>query len=482
MALSYFLPAIAEIFLAASALLIVVFGAFSKAKDINGWSRVALLALACAMTLALKRYNGPVATFSQMFIQDNLALTFKTIIAAGSGLAIILSMPYFVQRDGTAKSSKFEYPLLILLATVGMFGMVSAQDFLSLYVSLELQSLSLYILATFHRDERRNSEAGLKYFFLGALSSGILLYGISLLYGYTGSTSYLTLANTLAAQDAINPAVIIGLVMVLSGIAFKVSAAPFHMWAPDVYQGAPTPVTALFAMAPKVAAIGVLARFVIGPFSPVFEQTQQVLVMLSVISMAVGAFAAIAQTNLKRLMAYSSIGHVGFILLALAAGGDEGLSGAIFYTITYITMSAGAFALILAVYDKSEGDEQIAYLSGLAKRQPILAAGFAAILLSMAGIPPFVGFFAKLYVFVAALNANLLWLVVLGVLFSVVSAYYYLRIIKIMYFDAPIENATPITLPWSWFNIVVLAALLNLVMLMFPEPISHIARWASLIH
>jgi NADH-quinone oxidoreductase subunit N len=478
MNLPSFMPAIAEIFLAGSALLIVVLGAFSKSKDTNGWSRVALLALVFAVTLAIKRYNGPMVTFNHMFVQDNLALVFKVIIGAASFVALLLAMPYFARRNAT----KFEYPLLILLATVGMFGMVSAQDFLGLYVSLELQSLSLYVLASFHRDERLSAEAGLKYFFLGALSSGILLYGISLLYGYTGSTSYLTLANTFAAQHAFNPAVVIGLVMILAGIAFKISAAPFHMWAPDVYQGAPTPVTALFAMAPKAASIGVLCRLITGPFAPVFEQTQQIIILLSIISMAVGAFAAIAQKNIKRLMAYSSIGHVGFILMALAAGGSAGIRTAIFYTVTYIVMSAGAFATILAVYEKHEGDEQTTYLAGLAKRQPIVAASFATILLSMAGIPPMVGFFSKLYVFTAAIQANLVWLVVLGVLFSVVSAYYYLRLIKIMYFDAPAEDAPIIVLPWAWFNIIVLSALLNILMLVFPEPLSHVATWASLLH
>ena len=475
MTLPLFMPAIAEIFLAASALLVVVFGAFSKTRDVNRWSRAAAIALIGALILAVKKYDGAVTTFSNMFIQDNLALVFKGIIGVGSLMGLALATPYFNRRN----ENKFEYPLLILLATVGMFGMVSANDFLSLYVSLELQSLSLYILASFHRDERLSAEAGLKYFFLGALSSGILLYGISLLYGYTGSTSYLTIANTFAASETINPAAIIGLVMVLSGIGFKISAAPFHMWSPDVYQGAPTPVTALFAMAPKAASIGVLCRLITGPLSPVFEQSQQILIALSVISMAVGSFAAIAQQNVKRLMAYSSIGHVGFILLALCAGDTAGIRTAVFYTVTYIVMSVGAFATILAVYDGREGDEKMVYLSGLAKRQPILAASFATILLSMAGIPPMVGFFSKLYVFSVALKADLLWLVVLGVLFSVVSAYYYLRMIKIMYFDAVQEEAPAIVLPWMWFNLAVISALLNIIMLVFPEPLSHLAAWAS---
>ncbi|MDB5478360.1 MAG: nuoN [Alphaproteobacteria bacterium] len=475
MNLALFLPAIAEIFLAFAALVVVILGAFSKPSTATGWFYVAMLAIVFSLILAVRKYTGITMAFDRMFIQDNLALAFKCMIGAGAFLALALSIPYFTRRN----AAKFEYPLIILLATIGMFGMVSAQDFLGLYVSLELQSLSLYVLASFHRDDRLSAEAGLKYFFLGALSSGILLYGISLLYGYTGSTSYITIANTLAAHEVVNPGVIIGLVLVLCGIGFKVAAAPFHMWAPDVYQGAPTPVTALFAMAPKAAAIGVICRLISSPFAPVFEQTQQILVALSIISMAVGAFAAIAQRNVKRLMAYSSIGHIGFILLSLAAGGQAGINGAIFYSVIYIIMSAGSFATILAVYDAHEGDEQTAYFSGLAKRHPVFAASFAALLLSMAGIPPFVGFFAKVAVFTAAVQANLTWLVVLGVLFSVVSAFYYLRLIKIMYFDAPFEDAAVLTPSRLWVFIAVLSALLNLALLIYPAPLSQFASWAS---
>lgn len=474
MTLPLFMPAIAEIWMAASTLTIVVLGVFLKSQQPASWSRAAIIILVGAVLLGIRHYEGPIATFDNMFIQDNLALVFKGVIAVGSILAILLAMPFFATRT----DHKFEYPLLILLATIGMFGMVSAQDFLSLYVSLELQSLSLYVLASFRRDEKLNSEAGLKYFFLGALSSGILLYGISLLYGYAGGTSYIALQNTLSSGQVLHPGVVFGLVLVLSAMAFKVAAAPFHMWAPDVYQGASTPVTALFAMVPKIASVGVLCRLIIGPFAPVFEQSQQILVILAVASMAVGSFAAIAQHNIKRLMAYGSIGHIGFILVGLSAGGAEGVSSALFYGMIYLIMSAGGFAFILSIYNHAEGDEQTAHLAGLSKHQPVMAACFAVLLLSMAGIPPMVGFFAKIYVFAAALNAGLAWLVVAGVLFSVVSAYYYLRLIKIMYFDPAQEIAPVINSPLLWRLILVVSALLNIILLIYPKPVSDLATWA----
>ena len=467
-----FVPALAEIWLAASALVLTLGGVFSKAESWKGWYAVALLALVGSVVVAARHYNGPATLFDDMFVQDNLAVGFKTIIAVAVFVSLLLAVPYFDRRH----EGKFEYPLIVLLATTGMYGMVSSQDFLALYVSLELQSLSLYVLASIRRDQRHNSEAGLKYFFLGALSSGLLLYGISLLYGYTGSTHYLAIANTLA-QGNLSAAQIVAMVLTLSGLAFKISAAPFHMWAPDVYQGAPTPVTALFAMAPKLAAVGVLCRLVTGPLSSVFEQMQQVLVILSVLSLAVGAFAAIAQSNIKRLMAYSSIGHVGFIVMALAVGGASGIGAAFLYGILYVIMSACAFAVILAVYDGSDSKEDIDKLSGLAKTHPVLAFSFAAALLSMAGIPPLVGFLAKFYVLRAALDAGLVTLVVIGVLASVVSAYYYIRLIKIMYFDAAKGNAVPVN-SRIWSGIALLSALLLIVLLVYPSPLSTFVQWA----
>ncbi len=470
-----FLPAIAEIWLALAACIVLLGGLFSKTNNWKGWSRVAILGILFGVIIAVRRYNGPFAAFDGVFVQDNLALAFKGIIAFGSIVAILLSIPYFDKRN----EGKFEYPLLIMLATIGMFGMVSSQDFLSLYVSLELQSLSLYVLASFRRDNRLNSEAGLKYFFLGALSSGVLLYGISLLYGFCGSTSYLAIANTFSAQGEMSPAIIAGLVLVLSGVAFKISAAPFHMWTPDVYQGSATPVTALFSMAPKAAAIGVIARLMLTVFSPVLAEAQQVLLALAMTSMLVGSFAAIAQKNMKRLMAYSSIGHIGFIVLGLAVGGPVGIKAALLYTVLYVLMSAGSFAVILAVYDDAEGDETIDKIAGLAKSNPILAFSFAAILLSMAGIPPLVGFFAKLSVIQVALDADLFWFVVAAMILSVVSAYYYLRIIKLMYVDAAPANAPVVNPSKMWLGIAVVSAVLMVALLVLPQPLANLAAWAT---
>lgn len=475
MTVPLFMPAIAEIWLAVSALVIMLAGAFFKTRLENGWSILAVVALVGAVSAALLNYDQVAPTFSHMFIQDNLAVTFKLLIGLGSVAGLCFAMPYFSRL----KENRFEYPVLVLLATAGMFGMVSAQDFLSLYVSLELQSLALYVLATIRRDERRNSEAGLKYFFLGALSSGVLLYGVSLLYGYAGSTSYVSLANTFAAQEQIGMGVIVGLVLVLAGVAFKISAAPFHMWSPDVYQGAPLPVTALFAMAPKVAAIAVLCRLVSGPFAPIMEQTQQILIALSVLSLAVGAFAGLVQVNIKRLMAYSSIGHVGFIVMALAVGGSLGVKTALYYTIIYVIMSVGIFAVLLGLYQSREGDEHITALSGLAKRNPVMAACFAVLMFSMAGIPPMVGFFAKLYVLSAVVQGGLVWLAVIGVVFSVVSAYYYLRLVKIMYFDA-VEDDSSLSVPFLWRAMAVISAVATIALLVMPQSLYELVTWAVL--
>ncbi len=468
-----FAPAIGEIWLAVGALMLTLGGVFSKPNTWKGWTAFTVLVIAAALIVATRHYDGAHSAFGGMFRQDNLALAFKYVIGAGSVLGLLLAVPYFASRN----EGKFEYPLLVLLATIGMFGMVSAQDFLALYVSLELQSLSLDVLASFRRDQRLNAEAGLKYFFLGALSSCLLLYGISLLYGYTGSTNYLMIANTLAQGD-ITPAQIVALVLTLSGLAFKISAVPFHMWTPDVYQGAPTPVTALFAMAPKAAAIGAICRLVTGPLAPVFEQTQQVLVALSVLSLTVGSVAAIAQKNVKRLMAYSSIGHMGFVLMALAVGGTEGMRAVFFYAALYIIMSACAFAVILAAYDGAENDEDLAHLAGVAKRSPLLAFAFAATLLSMAGIPPLAGFLAKFYVFRSAVEAGLVPLVVFGVVASVVSAYYYLRLIKIMYFDEAKKTAPAIATSKTWLVVAFVSSVALIALLVYPAPLSDLAQWA----
>ena len=314
--------------------------------------------------------------------------------------------------------------------------MISANDLISLYVGLELQSLALYVIAAFDRDNARSSEAGLKYFVLGALSSGMLLYGASLIYGTTGTTNFSAIAQALAGSEA-GLGLLFGLVFLISGLAFKVSAVPFHMWTPDVYEGAPTPVTAFFAAAPKVAAMALFTRAMLAPFSTITADWQQIIVFISIASMALGSFAAIGQRNIKRLLAYSSIGHMGFALIGLAAASPDGILGVILYMAIYMVMTLGAFACVLAMRRQHGAVENVDDLSGLARTNKLMAFVLAMLMFSLAGIPPLAGFFAKYFVFTAAIKANLVTLAVIGVITSVVGAYYYLRIVKVMYFDEP---------------------------------------------
>jgi NADH-quinone oxidoreductase subunit N len=374
-----------------------------------------------------------------------------------------------IRFNEQAGIAKFEFPVLIVFASIGMLMMVSANDLISLYIGLELQSLSLYVVASFRRDSRRSSEAGLKYFVLGALSSGMLLYGASLIYGFAGTTSFDGLATLFKGLGGEGPSVglVVGLVFVISGLAFKVSAVPFHMWVPDVYQGAPTPVTAFFAVAPKIAAIALFVRVLMGPFGVMIGDWQQVVIVLSIASMALGAFAAIRQTNIKRLMAYSSIGHVGYALIGLAAGTEAGVRGVLVYMAIYLVMNVGTFCCILAMRRTGRMVEGIDDLAGLARTHPLVAMAMAAMMFSMAGIPPLAGFFGKFYIFVAAIDAGLITLAVIGVLTSVVGAFYYLRIIKIMYFEEPVD-AFDGKLPGEVRTILVAATLF--VMFFFLRP------------
>ena len=332
--------------------------------------------------------------------------------------------------------------MLILLATTGMMMMVSANDFLALYLGLEIQSLTLYVLAAYHRDSAKATESGLKYYVLGSLASGMLLYGISLVYGFSGTTSFDALAKLFGGEHGAHPHLgfVAGLVFVLAGLAFKVSAAPFHMWTPDVYEGAPTPVTSFFAVAPKIAAMALLVRVMFGPFGEMSEQWRQVVAFIALASMFIGSFAAIAQNNIKRLMAYSSIGHVGFMLVGVAAGSADGVQGVLVYLAIYLSMNVGVFAVILSMRLKGRLVEGIDDLAGLGKTNPAMAAAMMVLMFSMAGIPPMAGFIGKFYVFKAAVDAGLITLAVIGVITSVVSAYYYLRIIKVMYFDEAVES------------------------------------------
>jgi NADH-quinone oxidoreductase subunit N len=354
--------------------------------------------------------------------------------------------------------------------------MISANDLIALYVGLELQSLSLYVLAAFARDSARSSEAGLKYFVLGALSSGMLLYGASLVYGFTGSTGFAQIAEAVQPSGA-NLGLIFGLVFLMTGFAFKISAVPFHMWTPDVYEGAPTPVTAFFAAAPKLAAMALTVRVLVTAFPSVTVEWQQIVTFLAIASMALGSFAAIGQRNIKRLMAYSSIGHVGYALVGLAAGSAEGVEGVIVYLAIYLAMTLGTFACILAMRRKGRMVEDIDQLSGLSTTQPLMAFMLALLLFSLAGIPPLAGFFAKFYVFLAAIHAGLYALAVIGVLLSVVGAYYYLRIVKVMYFDAPAERFEP--MPPALVAVLGVSGLFTLLFFAYPAPLVAIAQTAA---
>ena len=382
--------------------------------------------------------------FSETFTNDGFARFAKILILISASVVLVMSSGYLKQRQALI----FEYPLLVAFAVVGMMVMVSASDLMTLYMGLELQSLSLYVIAAMRRDSLKSTEAGLKYFVLGALSSGLLLYGASLTYGYAGTTNF---AGIIAAAGAGDPSVglLIGLVMILSGLAFKVSAVPFHMWTPDVYEGAPTPITAFFATAPKVAAMALFARVMHDAFGSVVDDWQQVVALIALLSMFLGAFAAIGQTNIKRLMAYSSIAHMGYALMGLAAGTSQGIEALLLYMTIYVTMNLGVFAFILMMQRDGQHITRIDSLSMLSRRAPTQALALLVLLFSLAGVPPSLGFFAKWGVWNAALGADLIWLVVASAIASAIGAYYYLRIVYLMYFgedsDTPLEvNAPPV--------------------------------------
>lgn len=429
-------PALPEIILAVGAMALVLVGAYGGERSTRLVNLLALGVLGIALVAVLMLPSGRVTTFSGSFVVDGFAKFMKSLALLGSGAAIILSADY-LRREGI---DRFEFGILIVLSTIGMMVMISANDLIALYLGLELQSLSAYVIASFHRDNLRSTEAGLKYFVLGALSSGMLLYGASLVYGFTGTVSFDGIAAALHGTPGLG--VILGIVFVAAGIAFKISAAPFHMWTPDVYEGAPTPVTAFFASAPKAAAMALAVRVFVGAFPGILAQWQQIIIFIAIISMTLGSFAAIGQRNLKRLMAYSSIANVGYALIGLAAGTPEGVEGVVIYMAIYVAMTLGSFACILAMRRGNAMFEDIDDLSGAARTHPVMAFLFAMMMFSVAGIPPLAGFFGKWYVFAAAIKANLVTLAVIGVVTSVVGAYYYLRIVKIMYFDearAPFE-------------------------------------------
>jgi NADH-quinone oxidoreductase subunit N len=470
-------PVLPELILGCLSMALLMYGVFRGDKAVGSVSWLAVAALIIAGIAMSTLPDATQTAFRGQFIVDQFARFMKWLVILGSALAIIMSMNYN-EREGI---NRFEYPVLILFAALGMLLMISASDLISLYVGLELQSLSLYVIAAFRRDSTKSSEAGLKYFVLGALSSGMLLYGASLIYGFSGTTRFDVLAALFTGPNA-EPGVgiIVGLVFLMAGLAFKVSAVPFHMWTPDVYEGAPTPVTAFFAVAPKIAAIALLVRTMVGPFGELFAQWQQIIIFISIASMLLGAFAAIWQTNIKRLMAYSSIGHVGFALVGLAAGSEEGIRGIGVYMAIYLAMNVGTFCCILSMRRQGLLVEGINDLAGLARNHPMMAAAMAIFMFSMAGIPPLAGFFGKLYVFMAAVNEGLYVLAIIGVLTSVVGAYYYLRIVKIMYFDEPAE-AFDRTAGREVGAIMTVAGLFTLLFFIFPSPIVNAASRAAAV-
>ncbi len=421
---------IPEIVLAVYAMGALLLGVYTSKDGIAPaltWG-TALLFVIMALYIGITG-SGATMAFDGMFVDDAFARFAKVTILLSAAAILVISQDYMAKND----LLRFEYPILITLATIGMMVMVSAGDLIALYMGLELQSLSLYVIASLRRDSVKSTEAGLKYFILGALSSGLLLYGASLVYGYAGTTSFAGIIET-ASEGDMALGLLFGLVFVIAGLAFKVSAAPFHMWTPDVYEGSPTPITALFATAPKVAAMALFARVVHDAFGGAVGDWQQIVAFLAVVSMFLGAIAAIGQTDIKRLMAYSSISHMGFALMGLAAGTAQGIEAMLIYMAIYVTMNIGTFAFILTMEKDGQHVTEISALSSFASKESTKALAILALMFSLAGVPPLVGFFGKYAVLWAAVDAGLAWLAIAGVIASVIGAFYYLRIVYLMYF------------------------------------------------
>lgn len=465
----HFLP---EVILAIGVLALILIGAWRGERGFSLVDEMAVGILGLAIiSIVLSSKQVDVAVFDGAFMDDAFSRFVKVLTLAGAMISILMSVDW-LQRNGL---EKFEYPVLVILSTLGMMLLISADNLIALYLGLELMSLALYVMAAFARDDGRASEAGLKYFVLGALSSGMMLYGSSLLYGFAGTVSFDGIARAVTEQPPIG--VIFGLVFVLAGLAFKMSAAPFHMWTPDVYEGAPTPVTAFFASAAKMAAVAITARIVITAFPAITSQWRQILVFLAVASTLLGSFAAIGQTNIKRLMAYSSIGHMGFALIGLAAGNEAGVKGVVIYLTIYLVMTLGSFAAILAMRVDGKNVENISDLAGLSRTNGLMAFFLAMLMFSLAGIPPLAGFFAKYYVLLAAVDAGLYPLAVIGVLASAVAAFYYLRVVKVMYFDEPAPGFD--RSPLAVRAVLAAATLSMLGFWLYPAPIMDAATAAA---
>ena len=470
MQLSAYYPLLPELLLAVGAMALLMVGAVLGETSTNLVTGCALFLLLIVGLLVAVIPADKSVLFGGSFVVDGFGRFTKILALNGSGAAIVMSIGFLELPS----RRMFEYAVLILLATTGMMVLISAGDLIALYLGLELMSLSLYVVAAIDRDNVRSTEAGLKYFVLGALSSGMLLYGCSLIYGFTGTVTFAGIASA-ATEGGVG--LTFGLVFLFAGLCFKISAVPFHMWTPDVYQGAPTPITAFFAAAPKVAAMAIFLRVALTAFPAIMLQWQQILSFVAIASMLLGAFAAIGQTNIKRLMAYSSIGHMGFALIGLAAGTSEGVQGVLVYLTIYVTMTLGAFACILAMRREEGPIETISDLAGLARTNGPMAFLFAMLLFSLAGLPPLAGFFAKFYVFLAAIKAGLYVLAVIGVIASVIGAYYYLLIVKVMYFDEPAPGFAPMR---TELKVVLgITGLFNLLFFVVPSPLVNAAAAAA---
>jgi NADH-quinone oxidoreductase subunit N len=464
--------ALPEIILAVGAIVLLMIGAFRGKSSDGPMSELAVIVLGLALVVILLSHNRPDGVvFDNAFVDDTFGDYMKILSLVGSIVTLLMAGDFF-RHSGV---DKFEFPILIVLATLGMMMLISANGLIALYLGLELMSLALYVVAALSRDDARASEAGLKYFVLGALSSGMLLYGASLLYGFAGTVSFPGIAAAIGDHPSMG--VIFGMVFLFAGLAFKMSVVPFHMWTPDVYEGAPTPVTTFFASAPKMAAVAVATRVVMTALPGAVGQWQQVIVFMALASMALGSFAAIGQTNIKRLMAYSAIGHMGFALVGLAAGTEAGVRGVAIYMAIYLVMTLGAFAAILSMRVNGKAVENISDLAGLSKTNGPMAFFLAMLMFSLAGVPPLAGFFAKFYVFMAAVEAHLYWLAVIGILTSAVGAFYYLRIVKVIYFDeaaAPFDQA-----PFTQRAVLALASLAMLLFWVYPAPLVEAASAAA---
>jgi NADH-quinone oxidoreductase subunit N len=453
----YILP---ELFLSIVIMFLLMIGVFIK-KSFKLVNLLTVLSLLFAIVLVLNQPDEIVKIFNESYIIDQLSIYMKVLTLLFC-FFVLLSSKDYIQNNNI---DKIEYPIIILASTLGMLIMISSNDLIIFYLGLELQSLCLYILASFKRNDERSTESGLKYFVLSALASGLLLYGCSFIYGFTGSTNFEIISANL--NDA-NTGAVFGIVFIIVGLAFKVSAVPFHMWTPDVYEGSPTSVTSFFALVPKIAAISVFIRFMYVPFVNVINQWQTIIIFLSIASMILGAVAAIGQSNIKRLMAYSSIGHMGYALAGIATGTNSGIQSTIIYLTIYLVMNLGAFGCIFMMKRENIFYENINDLSGLSKNHPMLALSFLIILFSLAGIPPLAGFFAKFYIFMAVIEMKMYTLAIIGLVTTVVSTFYYLRVIKIIYFDKP-KKPFEENYDWGLKISLIISSILILIYFIYPS-------------